>query len=492
LNHDQKKENNMGRKSSFFFIIGVALLLFSQPLAAKDIIKNYSDWQKLEACKKLLDDPRPAVECYLEISGEEAVKSLAFDQEKGKQRWQEMVGLRSPDLVGKIAPEIKPGRYTLEDKAKYPFDKLMPGVLYERFNEPGGQGKNFAANFTEFEVVPTRQYWMNLAVAEASIANEGKAKLGEDGYMLYDTYEGGLPFPKPSGAQKGWQVLYNYIESYTYFQGEDYLSQTAAFGVDRGFNIDRKSKGDYYVMRLFHRLLRDPKGVWFDDRAEKQGEKQVVYYEAFEPRDLYGNAYTLSKRVDPNDMDNLLLYTPLTRRIRKMSSSDRQDQAIGLDYAYDDVNHLDQKLTPRAYPYKVRVLEEREFLVPMYSMTGDEYFDSKSNFLWRNLEFERRPMYVLEMEQLDSTYIYSKRIYYVDKETFIILGGRYYDQKDRLWRAYNVLYGVSPEIGIFWWMAASYFDHIDVHSGLEQNFTTLSLESDRGEFGAKRLLRGRK
>jgi hypothetical protein len=487
-----EKENNMRKIGAIFFMIGVALLLVSEPLAAKAIIQNYSNWQDIEACKNLLDDPRSAVECNEAITGEEVMKSLSFDVEEGKRRWAEMVGLKSPDLVGKLAPEIKPGRYTLEDKGKYPFDKLMPGMFYKRFNEPGGQGKNFAANFTEFEVVPTRQYWMHLAVAEESIQNEGKAKLGEDGYMLYDTYEGGIPFPKPSGAQKGWQVLYNYIDAYTYFQGEDYLSQTAAFGVDGRFNIDRQSKGDYYVMRLFHRLLREPIGEWYDERARKQGEKQIVYYEAFEPRDLYGNAYILSKRVDPNEMDNLLLYTPLTRRIRKMSSSDRQDQAIGLDYAYDDVNHLDQKLTPEAYPYEVRVLEEREFLVPMFSLTGDEYFDSEAKFLWRNLKFERRPMYVLEMNQLDPTYIYSKRIYYVDKETFVFLGGEFYDQKGRLWRNYNVLYGVSPQVGIFWWMAASYFDHIDVHSGLEQDFHTLSLESDRDEFSAKRLLRGRK
>ena len=101
-------------------------------------------------------------------------------------------------------------------------------------------------------------------------------------------------------------------------------------------------------------------------------------------------------------------------------------------------------------------------------------------------------IFVIEMEQLDSTYIYSKRIYYIDKETFLIAGGEYYDQKGRLWRSYNVLYGFTPEIGIFWWLAASYFDHIDVHSTLEQDFTTLSLGSDREEFGAKRLLRGRK
>ena len=156
--------------------------------------------------------------------------------------------------------------------------------------------------------------------------------------------------------------------------------------------------------------MQEPKGAWYDERAQKQGERQVIYYEAIEPRDQYGQAYIWLKRVHPDEADNLLVYTPLTRRIRKMSSSDRQDQAIGLDYAYDDLNNLNQKLTPSAYPYKVRVLEEREFLMPSYTLTGDEYFDSTSRFLWRNLTFERRPMYVLEMEQLDSTYVYSKRI----------------------------------------------------------------------------------
>ena len=142
------------------------------------------------------------------------------------------------------------------------------------------------------------------------------------------------------------------------------MSQTDSIGVDNNFKIDRYSKGDFYVMRLYNRLMREPKGAWYDERAQKQGEREVIYYEAIEPRDQYGQAYVWLKRVQPDIADNLLVYTPLTRRIRKMSSSDRQDQAIGLDYAYDDLNNLNQKMTPSAYPYKVRVLEEREFLVP--------------------------------------------------------------------------------------------------------------------------------
>jgi len=482
------------RKRTFIFCItGAALLFASQPLMAKEIIENYAEWNQLEACKKMVDDPRPYLNCNRDLWGKEVVESLSFDVEKGSQRWAEMVGFKSPDLVGNIAPEITPGKYTLEDKTKYPFDKLMIPMFYERFNEPGAQGKNFGANFTEFEVVPARQYWQHLSVAEAGIKNEGSATLDEQGYLIYDdTNKSGVPFPKPSGTQKGWQVLYNYIETYTYTQGEDYVSMTNSIGVDNNFKKDRYSKGDFYVMRLYNRLMREPKGAWYDGRAQKQGEQEVIYYEAVEPRDQYGQAYVWLKRLQPDIADNLLVYTPLTRRIRKMSSSDRQDQAIGLDYTYDDLNNLNQKMTPNAYPYKVRVLEEREFLVPSYTLTGEEYFDSKARFLWRNLTFERRPMYVVEMEQLDSTYVYSKRIYYIDKETFLILACEYYDQKGRLWRTNNILYGFFPDMGILMWAGGSYFDHIDVHTTLEQDFIMISLGSDRSQFNAKRLQRGRK
>ena len=105
---------------------------------------------------------------------------------------------------------------------------------------------------------------------------------------------------------------------------------------------------------------------------------------------------------------------------------------------------------------------------------------------------ERRPLYIVQLEELDENYVYSKRILEFDQEMFVSYHAEMYDQKGRLWRAYNILYGHTPEIGIFWWLAASYFDHIDVHSTLEQDFTILSLNSDREEFSAKRLMRGPK
>ena len=35
-----------------------------------------------------------------------------------------------------------------------------------------------------------------------------------------------------------------------------------------------------------------------------------------------------------------------------------------------------------------------------------------------NFEWERRPIYVVELTELDKSYVYSKRVLYIDKETF--------------------------------------------------------------------------
>ena len=93
---------------------------------AGEIIKNYANPAQVQAIKKTLDDPRPYVKTQIELWGKEVKEYLSFDVEEGSRRWAELVGFKSPDLVGEIAPEIKPGKYTLEDKTKYPFDKLMP------------------------------------------------------------------------------------------------------------------------------------------------------------------------------------------------------------------------------------------------------------------------------------------------------------------------------------------------------------------------------
>jgi hypothetical protein len=78
----------------------------------------------------------------------------------------------------------------------------------------------------------------------------------------------------------------------------------------------------------------------------------------------------------------------------------------------------------------------------------------------------RRPIYVIEGKQLDKNYVYSKRIFYVDRETFMFYAVMNYDQKDRLYRTFEAGIKFEPEMGAFHNGGSSNLlkDHIDTHS----------------------------
>ena len=78
--------------------------------------------EELEKAKADFDDPRPLFKelSYKKILPPEVYGKLIFDVEEMKKLWAECVGFKSPDVVGKIAPEIKPGKYSYMDKGKYP------------------------------------------------------------------------------------------------------------------------------------------------------------------------------------------------------------------------------------------------------------------------------------------------------------------------------------------------------------------------------------
>jgi hypothetical protein len=128
-----------------------------------------------------------------------------------------------------------------------------------------------------------------------------------------------------------------------------------------------------------------------------------------------------------------------------------------------------QKLSPTRYPYKYEILEEREFLLPAPTIDGAEYISSKG-LEFRNMRFERRPIYVVRLTQLDPNYVYSYRIFYIDKETFNYYQIENYDQKKRLYRSVSYSLGWHPEMGMFSGSGPVqlFKDHIDIHCGVQQ------------------------
>jgi hypothetical protein len=86
---------------------------------------------------------------------------------------------------------------------------------------------------------------------------------------------------------------------------------------------------------------------------------------------------------------------------------------------------------------------------------------------------ERRPIYVVKLTQLDPNYVYSYRILYVDKETFIIYAVENYDRKGRLYRTWSSNNTWFPEMGALGYWCGSLMcerDYVDNHTSLMQPY----------------------
>ena len=419
--------------------------------------------------KAQFDDPRPYLTTFgpKQVLPKEFYSKLSFDVDAMKSLWAEVVGFKAPDIVGKIAPEVKPGKYTYKDLAKNPgLKKLMWPDLYNRI-KPGAPP--FGGNIPEFEIIPTRQLYWALPIAEATKKNLGKTKLDAKGYLMSETWQGGVPFPKPSGPHKAQEIMYNLEKRMLSWELNFYLISHIA-GINSSLNMDFDGAYDVKHLRLAGRTLMEPYG-WFDARAKERNEFKTFLFGFQAPRDVFGTYELALYFNDQKSADQLMLYIPSMRRVRKMSATDTQDPVMGQDQIYDDNEGWMQKLSPTRYPYKYEVLEEREYLVPAATVDGAEYISSKGKE-FRNVRMERRPIYVVKLTELDPNYVYGHRIFYIDAETFNFLHIENYNQKGKLYRTWDGNYGWVPEMGMFSWSGSLILmrDHIDLHSGVQQPY----------------------
>jgi hypothetical protein len=423
----------------------------------------------LEKWKVTFDDPRPYLEQHgpKQVLPPELYRSLSYDVEEMKARWADLVGFKAPDEVGRVAPEVRPGKYTHEDLDRQPgLRALMFDDLQKRI-KPGGPP--FAGSIPEFEIVPTRQYFWALPVSEATKKNLGRSKLDGRGYLIQKTWEAGYPFPRPEGPFKAQQVMYNLEKRYLGW-GSDYHAIGRAVAYNRSLKIDNRSVYGVREFGLAGRGLLKPHGV-FDQAARQRGEAKAVTLNWTEPRDFVGGVQTGMTYLDSEKPDAILFYLPSMRKARKAAPRDTQDDQSGLGRIYDDTEGFWQKMSPNRYPYRYEVAEAREYLVPAATLDGAEYVAS-NGAEFRNIRLERRPMYVIRMTQLDPGYVYGSRVLYIDRETFLLCHTENYDQKGRLYRTWDIHYSFFPEMGAFSWTGLFLIrDHINQRSSVDQPYS---------------------
>ncbi len=436
--------------------------------------------------KRLINDPRPVMKTFgvHKLVPQSMLDEMKWDVEEMKKLWSELVGFKAPDVVGKVAPEIKPGKYTWEEVAKAPgFKKLFPEGYLERIRKAGPP---LAGVFEEIEIIPTRQYYMPLPVAKATQQNLGKTKLDEQGYLVEDTWESGYPFPRPSGKHMVQQIMNNHLLNYTGFGGNIYFSENV-MGWNKNLKVDFNNRYSNTMARLNGRVNFTPYGA-LSDRSRKRKELlgTVITYDL--PRDIAGQTLMSISFYPKDKYSQNVMYLPAFRRVRKLSSTDTQDPMVGFSNSLDDIAGFAQKMSPDSFPIRYELESEGEFLVPAATEDGSFTYTPEGAIVGQ--KFERRPMWVVRLVELDPNYVYSKRILYIDKETLTINLTYMYDQKGRKYRTFEQGFSWQPEFGVYsnggGWIYAA--DHVELHSELSVSYELPAVYTSR-DISIKKMMR---
>lgn len=357
--------------------------------------------------------------------------------------WAKLVGFKAPDVVGKVAPEIKPDM--LIDASNYKqfpgLKELLPESLYIRLD-----AKAFAP-LASIKIAKTDQYHLSRGFLEKSYQSAQTCKIAEDGISLVG-YQGGFPFIKPKTAVELIQ-----------FADNAYLGDSFAMRPMRLRLYNSKNKPEREIRQHLNVLRYKGCTDWREKDIEPN-PKDIMYVVSgtfIYPRDLSGTAYVRKRHLDAADPDEFLLYIPSMRRIRRLSGRDTQDPLFGSDLVWDDYNIFWQKISNTDFPNEYKIIKKTEMLLPTFidydwpddrTTAGytDYRIDESGDQVYVHFgSWQRRPVTILEVKSKDPAYLYSKRVITFDDETMLQLHTDLYDQSGRLWRSWVRDYNLSQK-----------------------------------------------
>jgi hypothetical protein len=340
------------------------------------------------------------------------------------------------------APGLTPGTTISKDSWEAATDYLPPEIL----------DKVKAGEFA-FAVQETTDLPVSEAYIEATRKHAEQVKIGTDGEL--EGYVAGLPFPllDPTDPQAGLKAAWNL----RYRDFGDNVQAWNVFRIQPESGAAEREIENYYVVAYgMHRPVVDGANP---NKWEKDG---VLYKELFHitsPFDLK-NSITLKHRyVRDQANDDNWMYTPASRKIRKMIV--KHDEAL-YDSGYLNEDAFGFWGYLRSYTWKF--LGTRRLLAPTGVKAVSATYGGRGN--WYPVDpWELRDVFVIEGTPLASDHPYSKRVLYIDRQMFAPLYGLFYDRQGKHEKTLFELYGNpkhnpgNEHVRVPLWVGETMVDH---------------------------------
>jgi uncharacterized protein YxjI len=304
----------------------------------------------------------------------------------GPQNWQKVQGMIGENLLGRI----KAG-YTMQIKA--------PKVY-----------------------TPLKEY------VEATEKFSSKVALGANGELL--NYVAGQPFPKiePNDPQVGQKLAWNFFYRWL---GDDYKTGGAVKG-GKIIRVAIEKDGSERRADLVSYFLFPSTRYTLNPRPAIPGYEHIDYAQLrvdSYPRDASGTTTLEIRYKDPNRADDLNIYIPSIRRIRRATTTQRCQTLAPSEFNLDDINSFNGKITDFNYKY----LGDKKILANI-SQEHLPFARKPGDYLPLDEKWQVVDTYVLEITPKDPNYCYPRKLLHLNKVTFDTHWTLIWDKKGEYWK----------------------------------------------------------
>jgi hypothetical protein len=278
------------------------------------------------------------------------------------------------------------------------------------------------------QIKPTKTYRPLKEYVEATEKYSGKVSLGPNGELL--NYVAGQPFPKfdSSDPQIGQKLAWNFFYRWL---GDDYKTGGAVKGgkiiraaIEKDGSERRADLVSYFLFPTTRYSL-NPKPVIPGYEHIDYIQLRVDSY----PRDASGTTTLETRYKDPARADDLYIYLPSIRRIRRATTTQRCQTLAPSEFNLDDINSFNGKITDFNYKY----LGDKKILANI-SQENLPFARKPGDYLPLNEKWEVVDTYVLEITPKDSNYCYPRKLLHLNKVTFDTHWTLIWDKRGEYWK----------------------------------------------------------
>ena len=315
-------------------------------------------------------------------------------------------------------------------------------------------------NFSEVlvNIQQTMDYPGHQSYRDATQQFAGQAQLGSQGQL--ENYQAGKPFsdeqiaaasPEQAGLMVGWNQFHRWQ-----FMGYkvDELSMTyidstpGAAPLDENHGLVGGGTSTRRLVQSYHRVYLS-KLAWLDgqqfriDVPDSDTRFFKDYISFLAPFDVKGTSFVVERLNDPFADDQVNIYSPTERRVRRFSAKERADRFMGSESTLDDF----EGFSGRVLDYQWRYLGERKILYVADSHDGIPKGQGPHSRLPLD-RWQVRNCHVVEVKSILDDHPYGSRILFIDHQTGTVGLSLVFDHQDMLWKTFLGVYnGPEPQSG---------------------------------------------